>query len=281
MTFRQLAEEWKHASANDNATQLTPRSFQRYRNMAEELFNVNIDCYKPTNEYWIDTTSMEEIDQWTLSALRLHNLSSISELRKVIMLEQPPAGSELVRLLAEACNERREVTVIYKSPYQPERSFTLIPYFLRLFKQRWYLTGRQLNKDYTTTLALERIKDVILGERTSQSSTVVTPEEHYDGCFGIIVQGKPEKIIIRAFSPQDTYLKEVPLHSSQKIVDETDAWTDFSLFVRPTYDFKQELLWHRDKLTVISPQWLRDDMIDILGRMIHSYRTGLPDFKDE
>ena len=51
--------------------------------------------------------------------------------------------------------------------------------------------------------------------------------------------------------------------------------------MRPTYDFKQELLWHRDKLAVISPQWLRDDLIDIMERMIRSYRTGEPNCKDE
>ncbi len=46
-------------------------------------------------------------------------------------------------------------------------------------------------------------------------------------------------------------------------------------------DFKQELLWYRDKLAVFSPQWLRDDISDILRRMLHSYQTGLPDCKDE
>lgn len=281
MTFREISREWSRASANDRGSKLTTRSFLRYRNMAEELFNVNIECYKPTNEYRIDTSAMEDVGRWTLSALRLQNVASISELRNVLMLEPAPGGAELVKQLAEACQQRRELTLRYKSPYQDERTFTLIPHFLRLFKQRWYLIGRQPGKEYTTTLSLERIKEVILGEVSSELIPSVSPEEYYDDCYGIIRQGEPERIVIRAFSPQNTYLREVPIHHSQKVIEETDRWTDFSLYVRPTYDFKQELLWQRDKLMVVSPKWLRDDMIDILGRMIRSYETGLPDYKDE
>lgn len=281
MTFREIEEEWNDASANDGKMPLTSRTFLRYRNIAEELFNVNIDCHKPSNEYRLDTTSMKEIDRWSLSALRMHSLSSISDLRKVIMLEPPPAGSELVRQLADACNEQREVTVRYKSPYQPERNFTLIPYFLRLFKQRWYLIGRQPGKDYDTTLALERIRDVNIGERRTDNSSHLSPEDYFEDCYGVIKQFEPERIIIRAFNPQDAYIKEVPIHSSQRVVEETPDWTDFSLYVRPTYDFKQELLSQRDKLTVISPEWLRQDMIDIIERMLRSYQTGNSFYKDE
>ncbi len=281
MTLQQISDEWEHASANDKEAKLTPRTFLRLKNLAEELFNVNIECHKPTNEYFVDAESMEYIQKWMLSALRLQELSSISDLRQVIMLEPPPAGTEKVRQLAEACIERRLVKVVYKSPYKPEATFTLIPYFLRLFKQRWYLTSKFSNSDHFITMALERIREVELGERLSDKSPRPSSEEFFDGCYGVIVQGKPERIVIRAFWPENTYLKEVPLHPSQEVVADTENWTDFSLYVRLTYDFKQELFWHRDKLTVLAPQKLRDDMIDILERMLSSYKTGLPNCKDE
>ncbi len=281
MTFHEIDKEWSHASANVEGSQLNPRAFQRYRILTEELFNVNIECNKPTNEYWVDTDTMEEIDQWTVSALRMQNLVSMVDRNTHIMLEPPPAGSKFVKPLAEACSKANEVEINYKSPYQLSCRYTFIPYFLRLFKQRWYVTGRQPDKDYLTTFALERISDLRIGEPVISKDPQVTAEEYFHDCFGIIRQGKPERIIVRAFWPQNTYIKEVPLHHSQMVVDETDNWTDFSLFVRPSYDFKQELLWHRDKLTVLSPQWLRDDMTDILQRMLKSYQTGLPNCKNE
>lgn len=281
MTFNEIVSEWERASVNDDTLILSKRTFLRYRNLAEELFNVSIECHKPTNEYWVDMNPMEYTDRWTLSAVRLQNLNSIAELRRYIMLEPPPAGTELVKPLAEACRERRQVSMDYKSPYTPKRRYSLVPCFLRLFKQRWYVTGKQEGKDYLTTLALERMSDISIGETPDTAMEEMTPETYYKDSFGVIVQGEPERIVVRAFKPQDTYLKEVPIHESQQIVDETEDWTDFSLYLRAGYDFKQELLWQRDKLTVISPEWLRKDMADILRRMLKSYETGLSFYKDE
>ena len=73
----------------------------------------------------------------------------------------------------------------------------------------------------------------------------------------------------------------MPLHASQRVVDECENWTDFSLYVRPTYDFKQELLSQRDKVAVISPESLRNDMIEILESMMASYRDGKAHCIDE
>lgn len=280
MTFQEIADEWSRAAANIDGFALTARSFQRYRNIAEELFNVNIECHKPTNEYWVDTEPMEDAARWTMSALRVHSLASMVDMREYIMVEEPPAGSCLLKPLADACRQSLLVTVDYKSPYKPLLRYTLVPYFLRLYKQRWYVTGRQPGKDYLTTLALERMTLVGVAQSANPGPRV-SPAEYYEGYYGVIRNGEPEPIVVRAFWPQDTYLKEVPLHASQRVVDETDEWTDFSLCVSPTYDFKQDMLWHRDKLTVLSPQWLRDDMADILRRMQYSYLTGLPDCKDE
>lgn len=280
MTFAEISAEWDSASANIDGTKLSLRTFQRYRTAAEELLNVNIDCHKPTNEYYVDTSPMEEADRWTMSALRLGSLLSMVDMRDVVMVEDPPAGSHLVQSLAEACKERRLISFNYKSPYKHARRYDLTAYSLRLFKQRWYIIGRQPGKEYLTTLALERISDLKVGE-LSGDKTIFSAKDYFADCYGIIRQLEPERVVVRAFWPQNAYLKEVPLHQSQEIVEETENWTDFSLYVRPTYDFKQELLWQRDKLTVLSPEWLRDDMMDILQRMLSSYATGLPNCKDE
>lgn len=280
MTLAEISDEWRRSCANIKHTELTPRSFLRYKAAAEEIFNVNIDCIKATNEYHLDTAAMDESDRWTMSALRVQNLSSMSSERRHIMLENPPAGHEWLETVVEACRDSRALTFDYKSPYKPAERYEVIPLFVRLFRQRWYLTVQPISCDYLITLALERISNLQMGE-SAVRSVEIAPDDYFNDCYGIIHQLKPERIVVRAFWPQNTYLKEVPIHHSQHIVEENENWTDFSLYLRPTYDFKQELLWQRDKLAVISPDWLRDDILDILARMTESYRTGLPRCKDE
>ena len=104
------------------------------------------------------------------------------------------------------------------------------------------------------------------------------PENYYEDCFGIYrMEDVPvEKIRIRAFYPEYNYIEEVPLHESQQKVKESKdgMYREYTLTVRPSRDFLQELLWHGRNLIVLKPESLRQEMIGILKDMTKSYETG-------
>ena len=106
----------------------------------------------------------------------------------------------------------------------------------------------------------------------------LTPENYYEDCFGIYrMEDVPvEKIRIRAFYPEYNYIEEVPLHESQQKVKESKdgMYREYTLTVRPSRDFIQELLWHGRNIIVLKPESLRQEMIDILKDMTKSYETG-------
>ncbi|MDE5982436.1 MAG: WYL domain-containing protein [Duncaniella sp.] len=280
MSLEEIQREWLDSASNDEGVPLTARTFSRYRAHAESLLNVDIECDKSTNRYRL--VAGDNVADWILSAMRVSELARRVDIRDFIMLENPPAGSGILDTVIKARERCAMLEFSYRSLYQETRRYRAVPLFLRLFRQRWYVTARREGKDFLTTFALERMTDVRVVENTPPATMPpVTPEEYYDDCFGVIHSGEPERIVVRAFWPQNAYLAEVPMHHSQRAVAENDGWTDYELYLRPTYDFKQELLWHRDKLAVISPAWLRDDMLDILRRMAESYATGKPHCKDE
>lgn len=66
----------------------------------------------------------------------------------------------------------------------------------------------------------------------------------------------------------------MPLHESQTVVKKADDYTDYDLFVSPTRDFEQELLWHGRKIIFLSPDSFKNEMIGILNDMAESYETG-------
>ena len=104
------------------------------------------------------------------------------------------------------------------------------------------------------------------------------PENYYEDCFGIYrMEDVPvEKIRIRAFYPEYNYIEEVPLHESQQKVKESKdgMYREYTLTVRPSRDFLQELLWHGRNIIVLKPESLRQEMIGILKDMTKSYETG-------
>lgn len=86
----------------------------------------------------------------------------------------------------------------------------------------------------------------------------LNPENYFDGCFGIMrMEEEPiEKVRIRVFYPEYNYIEEVPLHDSQEKVGEyaDGAYREYTLRVRPTRDFLQELLWHGRNIMVLKPE---------------------------
>jgi predicted DNA-binding transcriptional regulator YafY len=67
------------------------------------------------------------------------------------------------------------------------------------------------------------------------------------------------------------YLRTLPLHHSQRELESTPDYTDFSYDIRPTSDFLGELLRHSNGIEVLEPQELREKMRQRILEMYHYY----------
>ena len=174
----------------------------------------------------------------------------------------------------------------------------LQPAFVRYFKQRWYVVGvkkqRSASEGKAKSSAEEDVRKLVrclpfdrisflklICEKhplPAKMKKFLTPENYYEDCFGIYrKEDVPvEKIRIRAFYPEYNYIEEVPLHESlQKVKESKDGmYREYTLTVRPSRDFLQELLWHGRNIIVLKPESLRQEMIDILKDLTKSYETG-------
>ena len=80
-----------------------------------------------------------------------------------------------------------------------------------------------------------------------------------------------ENIIIKVNSPQNNYLKTLPLHHTQKLLFDCDSFSTFQYALRPSLDFKQEILSLGPTIEVIQPQSLREEIISTLKRTLENY----------
>lgn len=164
----------------------------------------------------------------------------------------------------------------------------LQPAFVRYFKQRWYVIGVKNSsaevdvRKLVRCLPFDRISFLkLICEKhplPAKMKKFLTPENYYEDSFGIYrMEDVPvEKIRIRAFYPEYNYIEEVPLHESQQKVKESKdgMYREYTLTIRPSRDFLQELLWHGRNIIVLKPESLRQEMIGILKNMTKSYETG-------
>lgn len=276
MTLKEINNCWIHTDFSDG-NPIPRRTFHNHREKIQEFFDINIECDRTTWEYYIedsDSISNDKVRFWLLNSFAVDNI--IVEQQKLhdrIILEKNPSGEIHLTTIIEAMRDNRILNFRYKPFYESEEhNVTLLPYFIRIFKQRWYIIG--LNKEYNEIriYALDRISTTEISKEEFAYPKEFSPEIYFKGSFGIFVENKPiEKIILKVKYPQNNYIKTLPLHQSQKILFDCNSFTTFEYTLRPSFDFKQEILSQGKSVEVIQPQSLREDIINTLKEALKGY----------
>ena len=272
ITFKDIRSKWERNDLLSGGIQYPKRSFHNHVTAIRELFGIEIACNKNTNSYYI-ANSRELKDSsgfkgWLLDALSLNNqLEESSQLKDRILLEENPSGRELLPTILEAMRDNKMLTFSYK-PYWVEDDhisnlYHVEPYALKVFKRRWYLLGKYGDSPLKV-YALDRILDIDIEFESFTLPADFDAESFFSSCFGIIVSDEdPQTIKLKVNAFQSNYLRSLPLHPSQKETERTEEYSVFTYFLRPTFDFVQELLTLRETAEVLAPKELRAEMARI------------------
>lgn len=285
MTFEEIASEWQEAFANPFREELQLRTFHRYRDAIQSLFGISVECDKSDGyRYYVkrDAVEYNDVTEWMLSSMRLASLGDRLKYHNKVMLDTPPYHSEYLDDILAAIEKQYLLRFKYVSGFGAESDIMLVPAFVRYYKQRWYVIGAKSEGQRVRCLPFDRIKflEVVCEKHPlpKEMKEFLTPENYYENCYGIYrMEDVPvENVRIRAFYPEYNYIEEVPLHESQRKVKESEdgMYREYTLTIRPSRDFLQELLWHGRNICVLKPESLRQEMIGILKDMTKSYETG-------
>lgn len=278
-SLKELNERFMRYSLNYDGEEISERTFNRDREFIASSFQIDIEYDARIRKYTFrnkEVIKENPIYRYLLSSFHIHNLSSLAIKHKnKIMLQDPPTGVELLHTVLNAIDQGRTLYFDYTSYYTKDRTyhFELIPAFVRLFEQRWYLIGEFTDRSQTRVLALERMQNVTTGEKELQPSPHLTPEAFYEGCYGIIRDNKQPQIIwLKAYNKQIDYIRSLPLHASQKEIETGKDYAIFQYYFRPSYDFIQQILWNRENVEVLKPTSLREEIISLLTQMLERYK---------
>ena len=144
------------------------------------------------------------------------------------------------------------------------------PYALKLFHQRWYLLSHTGN--HFATYSLDRMLMVQITDETFEMPDGFKPESYFTEYFGVLTDETPmAHVVVRAYGKTANYLRTLPLHHSQRELQQTDEYTEFSFDIRPTYDFLGQLLSHGDGIEVVSPDDVREKMRQKIAENLKRY----------
>lgn len=281
ISFEEINDHWCRSSLNQDGDDLPLRTFHNHRAAIEEMFDIIIDCDKRNGyKYFIENANdMErgEVRSWLLNTFAVNNLINEShKLKKRILFEEIPSGRKYLTALIEAMRDHISVEMTYQSFWRDApRTFAIEPYCVKVFKQRWYVIANTPHYD-TNSIRIYSLDRITALNTTTEKYSYpknFDPQGYFQDCFGIIVDEniKTELISIKANATKSKYLRALPLHHSQ---EETEIGEDDSIFqyyLRPTYDFVQELLSHGDEIEVLKPKSLKKEIGEIISNLSKIY----------
>lgn len=280
ISFEDLNEKWMDNIDMSGGQEMLKRTFHKWREKIADTFGIDIACEKAfPYRYYIEDESVlrkGSIGKWLLDTYSVSNsLIECKSLKDRILLEDVPSGRYYLDAIIKAMKESHPLNITYYNYWRnDERCHTIDPYCVKLFRQRWYVVGNLHGLEKPIIFSLDRIEELsVVGGKKFKYPKDFSPKDYFDGCFGVYAGTgtEIEKVRIKANAGQANYLRDLPLHPSQKEVEEKDDYSIFELKIRPTYDFLQEMLWNGANIEVLEPEWFRKQVGDMIKRMNKKY----------
>lgn len=240
------------------------RTLQRDLKEIRNVFGIDIEYSKTNKGYYISQSETENMNfQRMIEAFDMFNsLNLAQDLTPFIHLEKRrPQGTENLYGLLHAIKNKLKIKFTYQKFWEEKVSQRLVePYALKEFKNRWYILAKDSKDNNIKSFALDRLTNLEITTQHYQYPDNYSIEQSYRYCFGIISpNGSDPQDIILSFDPfQGKYIKTLPLHETQEILEDNDQETRIKLKLCLTHDLFMELLSFGDNMKVIEPKKLSD-----------------------
>lgn len=279
--YRRLAKEdlnrlWMKADVS-GGNPLPERTFFHYRRNIEEIFNVEIKC-DSNRCYYIDAPNSvrsNALTNWLLDSMAVSN--AINENQpgvERIEIEDVPSAREFLPMVLEAIRDSVKLCFTYAS-FARSRAETKIvfrPYFLKRYKQRWYMIGLQEKRNSIRTYALDRIREMQIIHEKFEIPGSITLEQLFGNIVGVTTsQADIKNVKLRVTPTQAKYFRALPLHPSQQ----EEVHDDFSIFsyrLKLNYELAHEILSLGDAVKVLEPPELRAMVVTQLQDTLALYQ---------
>ncbi|MCM1178067.1 MAG: WYL domain-containing protein [Clostridium sp.] len=243
------------------------RTFNNHRLAIEEAFGIKIECNRKSNRYYIrysdDVTDGNAEAAWLINTFTVNNMLSLGKERLSgrVSVEDIPSGHRYLTAIMDAMLDCNVLKVCYrKYTSSGEGSeYTLRPYAIKESAKRWYLVAYCVEKEAIRVYALDRIMSMGTTGTRFRMPEGFDVEELFASSYGVyLADGKPCEIVVKASLREAEYLRDLPLHKSQKEIGRDGNSVLFSIRVCINSNLLMDLWRLGSRIEIISPAEIRD-----------------------
>ena len=276
LTMNGLNELWVKEEKLGGGLEMDRKCFYNYRKSIKEKFGIEI-CVK-TKGYVYYLKNPEVIRDNSLMNFMLNTLAmnekmiDCKSLVNRIVVESIPSGGEKLDRVTDAMLKEFKFGFEYiKYGSSEKKDHIADVYGLALYNQRWYILAG-FGKDKKYTFSLDRMQKTWITSEKSRIDPAFDAVAYFDEFYGIYNSGREMmKIVIRAFEDEAYYLRDLPIHHSQREIGSGGDYTDFMIELRPNKELIGYLLSRKNRLKVLSPDCIVDEMKEAIEGMSSLY----------
>ena len=246
LSRRQLNKLWVRSSLSDG-NPLPERTFFNYRRAIEENFQIDILCDKQ-GRYYIDRQNSRQTRAFTNWMLDSYAVSSAIKGSDApvdrVEIEDVPSAREFLPAVLEAIRNSNRIIFAYAgfNRSRAEHDIRFHPYFLKRYKQRWYMIGYREKSADIRTYALDRVKELSILDESFEKPEDLELADLFGNIIGVTTSQAPVRTVKLQTTPrQAKYFRALPLHPSQQ---ETihDEYSIFTYHLNLNYERPHEIL---------------------------------------
>ena len=276
MSYQELQDEISlDPDAIEDNLLTSQRTLQRDLKGIASNYEIEIVSDKSLNKYYIK----EDVEDLQTRRLReSFEIVNAIKLSKgfgdsLVFEERRHLGTEHMAGLIHAIQNKLVTEFSYTKFWDSSETQRMVkPIALKEARNRWYLIAKDEKDSRIKNFSLDRIKELNISSIKFQPVPYNVHKEFKES-FGII-NGTDEKAteIILSFTPeQGRYVESLPLHHSQQLIIENDEEIRFAYYIKPTYDFRMEILSYGDQVKVLEPKNLIERIAEDLKSALSQY----------
>ena len=276
LSLGEISDRWE----NRFDSTYSRRTFNNHREAVEEVFGIRIECNRSTSRYFIGSTDDITDDNaetaWLINTFTVNNMLSLGKERLSgrVSVEDIPSGHRHLTSIMEAMTENREIKIQYQKYTSAESdSYTLRPYAVKEFAKRWYIVAYCIERKGLRVYGLDRIRHLELTGESFRMPKNFDVDGLFSTSFGIYIPEEKGRTITFRTSPTDArFLRDLPLHSSQREISSDGESVTFSIFVCPNKALVMEYCKYGSGLEVLSPEDIRTQVAEEHRKAAEKYK---------
>lgn len=168
-------------------------------------------------------------------------------------------GLKYINPLFGYITQKQPILVNYHTARGVKHLWTIHPYYLKEFNNRWFLFGWGEDLGLITNLALDRIDSIEAANSEFRENTDIDFEEFFDDVVGVTIPDSPVESVRLKFSPSRfLYIKSKPIHMTQRYPDPGNGVVEIR--VKVNRELETLILSYGNDVEVLCPQSLRDSI---------------------